>query len=419
MFLPLHLHVEHLGLEALAAAVVARHEHVGHEHHLDLEIARALAGLAAAAGDVEAERARACSRAARASGASAKMRRISSNAFTYVTGFERGDLPIGLWSMQHDVVDRLEAGERVVRADASRRGAAWRECSPVSCVSSARMQHVVHERALARSRDAGDGGDGAERDADVDALEVVLARAGEREPPRADAAPLDAGTGISRSPVRYCPVSGLSRDARHRAGEHELAALLAAARSELHHVVGGADRVEIVLDDEHGVAAVAQPEQQPEQAVHVARVQPDRRLVEHVERVDELRAERVGEPDALRLAAGERARRAIQREVVEPDVAEERTRSRASLRMCAATCCSNVGELERRRATASSALDRQLADLRDVAAGDPHLQRLGLELGAVAGRDTPARSDTAAGRRGCTACSASPRGRARKGKIPL
>ena len=124
-------------------------------------------------------------------------------------------------------------------------------------------------------------------------------------------------------------MSGLSRDARHRPGEHELPALLAAAGPELHHVVGGADRVEIVLDDEHRVAAVAQPVEQREQAVHVARVQPDRRLVEHVERVDELRAERVREPDALRLAAGERARRAIQREVVRARRRRETARGRA------------------------------------------------------------------------------------------
>ena len=91
-------------------------------------------------------------------------------------------------------------------------------------------------------------------------------------------------------------MSGLSltRDIGPR--EHELAALLAALGPELHHVVGGADRLEVVLDDEHRVAAVAQPKQQLEQPVHVARVQADRRLVEDVERVDELRAERVGEP---------------------------------------------------------------------------------------------------------------------------
>ena len=166
-------------------------------------------------------------------------------------------------------------------------------------------------------------GDGAERDLDVDVLEVVLARAGEREPSRPERGDARSGTGIIASPVRYAPVSGLSAMRDDRPGEHELAALLAARRSELHHVVGGADRVGVVLDDEHGVAAVAQAMQQPQQSIHVARVQPDRRLVEHVQRVDELRAERVRQPDALRLAAGERARGAIHREVVEPDVAEE------------------------------------------------------------------------------------------------
>ena len=63
--------------------------------------------------------------------------------------------------------------------------------------------------------------------------------------------------------------------------------------------------------------------QQSQQPIHVARVQADRRLVEHVERVDELRAERVRQSDALRLAAGQRSRRAMHRQVVEPDVAEE------------------------------------------------------------------------------------------------
>jgi hypothetical protein len=55
----------------------------------------------------------------------------------------------------------------------------------------------------------------------------------------------------------------------------------------------------------------------------VARVQPDRGLVEHVERADELRAELVGEVDALGLAARERARLAAQGQVAEPDALEE------------------------------------------------------------------------------------------------
>src|SRR6476646_3882710 len=53
-----HRDVEHFGLVPLAAALLARHEYIGHENHLDFERARAFASLAAAAHNVEAERAR-------------------------------------------------------------------------------------------------------------------------------------------------------------------------------------------------------------------------------------------------------------------------------------------------------------------------------------------------------------------------
>ena len=67
------------------------------------------------------------------------------------------------------------------------------------------------------------------------------------------------------------------------------------------------DRVLVVLDDEHGVAEVAQPDQRLDQAAVVALVQTDRRLVEHVQRADQTGADLAGEADALRLAAGQRA----------------------------------------------------------------------------------------------------------------
>ena len=60
-----------------------------------------------------------------------------------------------------------------------------------------------------------------------------------------------------------------------------------------------------------------------EQAVGVARVQADRRLVQHVERVHQPGAERVGERDPLGLAAGERAGLPVERQIAEPHVAEE------------------------------------------------------------------------------------------------
>src|SRR5262245_65185292 len=45
-------HLEHLRLESLAVALIARDEHVGKELHLDADLALALTGLAPAAGHV-------------------------------------------------------------------------------------------------------------------------------------------------------------------------------------------------------------------------------------------------------------------------------------------------------------------------------------------------------------------------------
>ena len=98
-----------------------------------------------------------------------------------------------------------------------------------------------------------------------------------------------------------------------RARDDDLAAVLTRARADVDDVVGDADGLLVVLDDDHGVAEVAQPHHRVDQALVVALVQADRRLVEHVEHADEAAADLRRQPDALRLAAGERGRRAVER----------------------------------------------------------------------------------------------------------
>ena len=98
------------------------------------------------------------------------------------------------------------------------------------------------------------------------------------------------------------------------------AAVLAGPGAEVDDVVALADDLRIVLDDDDGVLLGAQLVQDAHQALAVARVQADRRLVEDVERVDQRRADGGGEVDALQLAAGERARLAVERQIVEADV---------------------------------------------------------------------------------------------------
>ena len=77
--------------------------------------------------------------------------------------------------------------------------------------------------------------------------------------------------------------------------------------------IGDPDHVGVVFDDEHGVALIAELAKDVDQPLVVARVQADRRLVEHVERADQRRAERRREVDALRFAARQRRRQAIER----------------------------------------------------------------------------------------------------------
>ena len=63
--------------------------------------------------------------------------------------------------------------------------------------------------------------------------------------------------------------------------------------------------------------------QRREQPVVVALMQPDRRLVQHVEHAGQARADLRGEPDALALAARQRAGGARQGQIFEPDIASE------------------------------------------------------------------------------------------------
>ena len=97
----------------------------------------------------------------------------------------------------------------------------------------------------------------------------------------------------------------------------------AGAGAHVDDIIGVADRVLVMLDDEHGVAEIAQAIEGDEQPLIVALVEADARLVEHVEHARQARADLAGEADALALAAGERARGAVEVEIVEADIVEE------------------------------------------------------------------------------------------------
>ena len=146
----------------------------------------------------------------------------------------------------------------------------------------------------------------------------------------------------------------------------------AGARADIDDVIGAADRIFVVLNDDYRVAEVAQIGQRREQALVIALVQADRRLVQHVHHADQSRAYLAGQPDPLGLAAGQRLGAAVERQVVESDVDQE---AQAfvdlldDLRRDLALLARQVEVVEEREA----AFDRHRGDRRQRVFSDEHI----------------------------------------------
>ena len=128
----------------------------------------------------------------------------------------------------------------------------------------------------------------------------------------------------------------------------------------------------------------------PIRLVVVALVQADRRLVEDVEHADELAADLRREPQPLRLAAGQRRRRAVELQVADADVVEEREPLADLLHDARADQLLGLGQLERVEEL-ERARDREPRELVDVLLADRDGEHLGLEPRALADRARPER----------------------------
>ena len=133
--------------------------------------------------------------------------------------------------------------------------------------------------------------------ADGDVLQVVLCA-----PREDDALPVSRRSLFRRSmasvPERYCPVRerGLAQTSSSVPAATTWPPCTPAPGPEVHDVVGGAQRLLVVLDHDEGVADVAQVLQRIDEKRVVALVQPDGRLIEDVEHPDQGRADLGGKP---------------------------------------------------------------------------------------------------------------------------
>ena len=192
------------------------------------------------------------------------------------------------------------------------------------CLHQGAVEDLVDEGGFAGAGDAGDDAEEVEGDVEVDAAEVVDAGSLEEEVFAAGlAAVLGDGDGEAAGEVFAGDGVGVGGDFGDGSGGEELAAEFSGSGTEVEEVVGGADDVGVVLDDEDGVAEVAELFHDVDELGGVAGVEADGWFVEDVEGSDEAGAERRGELDALGFAAGEGAGEAVEGEVVEADLVEE------------------------------------------------------------------------------------------------
>jgi len=119
----------------------------------------------------------------------------------------------------------------------------------------------------------------------------------------------------------------LAREVLWRAFCDHEPALVATLGAEVDEPVGGLQHIQVVLDDDHGIAVIDQPVQHLQQSLHVGVVEAGGRLVEEVQGTAGVAARKLGrELHALRLTA-----RQLRRRLSEPDVAEADVVQRAQL----------------------------------------------------------------------------------------
>ncbi len=218
-------------------------------------------------------------------------------------------------------------------------------------------QNIECQRALAAARNAGNDRELVEPQVHIDVLEVVLAGAANLDGDGPGCGALHAFAWRRRAPRRAPPnrpcsssmsarpvcEAARSHDLGGRADRRRCAAGLAALGTQVDDPVGGADHIEIVLDDEQRVPSIDEASKRPQQFGDIVEMQARGRLVEQEQGaaaraviagararfLGRLRAhgavrQMPGELQALRLASGEGGDRLTEAQIVESDFGEGR-----------------------------------------------------------------------------------------------
>ena len=168
-----------------------------------------------------------------------------------------------------------------------------------------------------------------------------------------------------------------------RSLDDHAAAVHAGTRPHLDEMVRGADGVLVVLDHDQRIADVAETLERGDHLDVVLGMQADAGLVEHVQHAHQARSNLRGQPDALGLAAGQRAGSTVEIQVVEADPQEQRQPSADFLEDVPAGVGAAPGRLDGAEKRVEL-VEVHLPDVVEGAAADGEEQPRGAQPGALA-----------------------------------
>ena len=247
---------------------------------------------------------------------------------------------------------------------------------PIEQCRRQRVERAIDERGLARTGHPGDAGEQAQRNAQVHIAQIVAS--GSQHAQHLLRIGLDAlcGDVDPQAAGQILAGNGLLgvEDVLQTALGHDSSAVHAGARPDVDDVIGVADRVFVMLDDDDGVADVPQVEQRAQQAVIVALMQADGGLVENVHHAHQARADLAGQADALGLAAREGVGAATERQIVQAHVDQKAQPVLQFLENLLRDRCAIA--LQRQRLKVACGIgDRHCRDARQIHVVDVHTAR--------------------------------------------
>ncbi len=312
---PAQAHLQGLGVESQAAAVLAGLDHVGQEVHLHPHGALPLASRASAGAGVEGKPRRRETAHARLHGVGEQLADVVPDAHVGGRTGTRGLADRGLVDLQH-ALDALQPQQGLAAHG-----------RPLAGQQRARAgeQHPARQTGLARARHPGEHRQAPAREAHVHVAQIVQACAAhfERGGARAGGRTRHQRVTQGLAQVAGGEGVGVAHQLLQIAHGHHGSPQAPGAGADVQDGVGAPDGVLVVLHHHQGAAPRAQLVQRIQQAKVVPRVQADGRLVEHVGHAAQIAAQLRSQPDALRLAAGQGGSRAVQRQVAQPDALQE------------------------------------------------------------------------------------------------